>query len=222
MVGMEKPVIDSKDLLSLNKLNASGTLITNKEKQNEEITSCDDKNKNDNTLEQLKSLLIAQSNMMASVSEKTDLALGELDKTGIAIANVSNNIINVKSDLSTEIANVNNEIASVKTDTDLIKVDVATFKHDLMKVKADVAKIDNKIDIVDQRCNREIRKVKGDFKLVNQKVESREVHIAELKENFQGLHSEIGTQIAAASSKLRNLPENGNYEQLNNNLVDVC
>ena len=94
MVGMEKPVIDSKDLLSLNKLNASGTLITNKEKQNEEITSCDDKSKNDNTLEQLKSLLIAQSNMMASVSDKTHLARDEL--------------ANVKTDLPTEIANVKN------------------------------------------------------------------------------------------------------------------
>ena len=65
-----KPIIDKENLLSLNKLNVSGTRIAHKEKQNEEVPSCDDKN--DNALEQLKSLLIAQS---AQSQKQTDVLL---------------------------------------------------------------------------------------------------------------------------------------------------
>ena len=112
------------------------------------------------------------------------------------------------------------EIANVKTDTDSIKVDVATFKHNLMKVKAKVAKVDNKVGIVDKKFAKEIIQVKDDLKAVNQKVERHEDYIEQLKVNFYRLRSEVGTQIAAASSRFRNQSKNEHYEQLNNNLTD--
>ena len=66
--------------------------------------------------------------MLTWVSNKSDLTLDELNKTGVAlsneIANVNNEIVNVKTYLS-------NEIANLKTDTDLIKIDVTAFKNDL-------------------------------------------------------------------------------------------
>ena len=120
--------MDSKDLLSLNKLNALGTLITKKEKQNEEMPSCDDENKGNNVLDQFKFFLAAQSaqihkqtdlilersddlhkfvitkadntdHLIASFSDKTELALDdlnkELDKTGVALIDVKNETADV-------------------------------------------------------------------------------------------------------------------------------
>ena len=56
-----KLFIDSKNLLLLNKLKASGTRIAHKEQQNEEIPSCVEENKNYNMLDQLKLVLAEQS-----------------------------------------------------------------------------------------------------------------------------------------------------------------
>ena len=126
---------------------------------------------------------------MASISDKTDHALGELDKTGVAL-------IDVKTGLS-------NTIVEIKSDTISIKAYVATFQSNLLKVKDDLVKVENRIEIVDQKFVKEVDKVKGDIKLVYKKVDSHETHISKLEENFQGLKTEVGVQIAAASSSLR-------------------
>ena len=54
----------------------SGTRIAQKEKQNEEIPSCGDENKNDNMLDQLKFVLAEQS---AQTQKQTDLILKRSD-----------------------------------------------------------------------------------------------------------------------------------------------
>ena len=166
-----KPIIDRKNLLSLDKLNASGMLIANKEKPNDELTSSIEKNKNENALDQLKSLLITQSAqaqkqtdlllpLMASISDKTNLALCELDKTGVVIIDVKTEMVDVKTDLLNKMVDVKNEMVNIKSDTDLIKAEVATFQSNLFKVKDDMVKVENKIEIVDQKFNKEIVKVK--------------------------------------------------------------
>ena len=67
---VEEPVIENNELLSLKKVDASGNLIVNKEKQKEEKPSCNDDG--NNLLDQLKLVLNAQS---AQVQRQTDLIL---------------------------------------------------------------------------------------------------------------------------------------------------
>ena len=54
-------------------------------------------------------------------------------------------------------------------------------------------------------------------------MDSHETYFSKFEENFQGLKTEVGDQIAAASSSLRKIPDNGHYYgQLNNNLGDFA
>ena len=174
-----------------------GNVIANKK---EKVPLNDDNSKNNNNVEQLESLLKQQTDMllplMVSLSNKSDLALGELDRTGVAILNVNNEIsniknemvnvktdlseeiVNVKADLSTEIVNVktelSSEIISVKGDTDLIKLDVTAFKNDLCKVKTDMANIENKVEFIEKKSNKDLAQVKGEIRIINQKMERNE------------------------------------------------
>ena len=81
--------VEKDKTLSANKLDSYGNLMAHKK---EKVPSCEEKGVNDNAIEQLKSLIIAQSTLMTSLSDKTDLltnksdlALSGLDKTGVAL-----------------------------------------------------------------------------------------------------------------------------------------
>ena len=110
-----------------------------------------------------------------------------------------NEIVDAKADLSNEIVNVKTglscEIVDIKSDTNLIKADMVTFRSNLSKVEAAVVKVDNKIEIVNNKVDREVGKVKGDIKLVSKKVDSHENHIIKLEENFEDLKTEVETRL---------------------------
>ena len=158
------------------------------------------------------------------------MTLIELDKTGIAIVNVkndlSNEITNVNNDLSVEISNVktklSSEIVSVKCDTDAIKLDVSTFKKDLSRVKADMAKIENKVESMEKENNKEYSQVKDEIGIIHQKTDINEERIARMGENFIGLRSEVDEKISTMSSNFNNQAGFIYNEQSNNNFTGIA
>ena len=113
------PVIDQKNLLSLDKLNASGMRIANKEKPNDEITSCSEENKNENILDQLKLVLAAQS---AQTQKQTDLLLQRSDTLHEFVLEKANNTDHLIASVSGEIAFI-----SRKSDLALCKLDKTAY-----------------------------------------------------------------------------------------------
>ena len=97
--------------------------IANKEKQNDEITSCIEGNKNENMLDQLKLVLAEQS---AQSQKQTDLLLQRSDTLHQFVLTKADNTDNLmasvlekNASISGEIASVSGEIASISDKTTL-------------------------------------------------------------------------------------------------------
>ena len=161
--------------------------------------------------------------MKRKLTNKSDLVLSELDRTGISLINVRNEIAINRTELSSDLVNVktdlSNEIVGVKNDTDAIKIDVSTFKKDLYRVKTEMAKIESKVEIIETRNFKELSQVKGELVIVNEKADTNQENIARVGESIIGLRSNFDARISSISSNQAGFIYN---EQSNNNVADIA